>query len=211
MAVKRRSTKAAGGAAPKRKKQLDEDAKTREDDLRNENSGAADRDSEIEGDDIEEENRGEEGESLLNENEYNDKEKRSGENKNVGDGKEDNNESHALEIENKENANDRAVCESEKEQKDGGTKAKVKYELPADCVRVLRDVLKKKHFAEIKFVEQLDLHQRALEIGQTDLRIKEKKLGSYLSCIVKKIKTETAIVRCQILRAIKGKFERKYK
>ena len=87
--------------------------------------------------------------------------------------------------------------------------AKVVYQLRPGVVKLLKEALKAKHFAEVKFAEHLDWEVRAKDIAVKDLKLREHKITSYLPCLVKKIKTETAILRCSIIRSIKTRFEGK--
>jgi hypothetical protein len=112
-------------------------------------------------------------------------------------------------------------CDSDGED-DGGTgagkrdetnggdvvnRAVVNYVLPNQLVKVLKDVLKKKIFSRIKFADQLDLRQQAEVVGVQDLKIKVEKVQAFVPSIAQKMRNETSIIRCGILRSVRTKMD----
>jgi hypothetical protein len=71
----------------------------------------------------------------------------------------------------------------------------------------VKDGVRKKTFPLIKFADQLDLRKQAEDIGLNDLKIKAEKLSSFIPCLIKKMRTETSVLRCSVIRSIKAKFE----
>ena len=137
---------------------------------------------------------------------YSKNEKGAAEEEGVSELGEDN--EHEIAVEDSGNEeNHRNLAADEIKKKNSG----VKYEMPAGTLKLLKDVLKMKLFAEVKFADQLDLRERAIDIGVKDLKFRESKIAAYVPCLIKKIKTETAILRCSIIRSIKAKFEGKQK
>jgi hypothetical protein len=106
--------------------------------------------------------------------------------------------------------------EVEEEGERGGTnggnvvnRAVVNYVLPPQLVKVLKDVLRKKIFSRIKFTDQLDLRQQAEIVGLEDLKIKPAKVQAFVPSIAQKMKNETSIIRCGILRSVRTKMDGK--
>jgi hypothetical protein len=82
----------------------------------------------------------------------------------------------------------------------------VEYALQPHHMCLLKRVLKMQTFARIKFANELDLRDMAMNIGVNNLGLRKKKIHHFVESIASKMRTETSILRCGILRSAKTKF-----
>jgi hypothetical protein len=99
----------------------------------------------------------------------------------------------------------------EKNEKSSDEKAKRKgatkdLDLTPLQMNFLKTAIKKKLFSIIKFARNLDLRDKAVEVGRDYLMIKDHKIESYVRSVEKNIVSLTTNHRCALYRSFKAKF-----
>lgn len=123
---------------------------------------------------------------------------------------EDSSENKSSSATNGDKCDESALENDEKEGKKPDKKGQVKEkELKQGDYNLIKTVIKNKLFAWIKFARDLDLREKAREIGMNDCRMSERRMETYAKSIERQILKETTSLRCGYLRAFRLRFQGK--
>ena len=118
-------------------------------------------------------------------------------------------------LENADNSSPSKDKSSPSAEKSGSEKTKKKHKREEDLsiyqIDLLKTAVKRHVFSYIKFGQNLDLRDKALEVAKADCRIKEHRLESFAKSVERHMVRLTTIQRCAVLRAFRAKFRCTYK